>query len=91
MTSNEQRIVCAANRYGAVIVCGARHFDMVMHGVLGKLFCDAEHAQDCEQGFIDNSGKFHNRYEAFKIAEAAGQIRHKTGGPEPRLYSEDLY
>ena len=47
-----------------------------------------------EQGFIDRFGKFHNREEAWKIAEPAGQIRRRVGGDTINggtLFSENLY
>lgn len=42
-----------------------------------------------EQGFVTNTGRFVDREEALLIAQAAGQIKHKHGGPDT-LYSEDL-
>jgi hypothetical protein len=49
---------------------------------------------DLEEGFIDQFGDFHARTEAWKIAEAAGQILHRCGGDDTdggTLYSENLY
>lgn len=92
-------VVCAACRYGDLIVCGARHYDMVMHSQLrqmreDKLF-DFEAAGQAEQGFIDQFGVFMNREEAFEVAKAAGQLnvrRLKTPHPDStELFSEDLY
>ena len=42
-----------------------------------------------EQGFIDSSGHFRSREEAFKIADEAGQII--TGSTRGYLFSEDLW
>lgn len=89
----QQRIVCAAILYGdnGLMVCGARHFDLVMHKTLEFI---GRKVPMCapEQGFIDNNGKFLNRKEAFKVAEAADQINHKTGNIDgTNLFSEDLY
>jgi hypothetical protein len=84
-----QRVVCAAmrNRAGK-IVCGARHYDKIMHEQI-------KHARDawlgCEQGFIDQYGTFLTREEALRIAREQGQIRARCGGDELRLYSENLY
>ena len=39
------------------------------------------------QGFLTNTHRFVNRYEAAEIALAAGQIEHKTD----MLYSEDVW
>lgn len=103
----EQFIVCAAIRKGIknnlrndTIVCGARHFDTVMRIVINTAGWDYT---GWEQGFIDNHGKFLTRKEAWKIADAKGQIRRPTGfeqigNPRPAnvgddgiLFSENLY
>lgn len=52
--------------------------------------------REIEQGFIDNKGKFYNRYEAFLYAREIGQISQTTvqfqeDGGMRQLYSEDLY
>ena len=47
-----------------------------------------------ESGFVDNRGNFLTRTEAWKVAEAAGQILYRVGGDETNggtLYSENLY
>lgn len=49
---------------------------------------------DNEEGFIDQHGNFHTRQQAWKIAEANGQIIHRCGGDTANggtLYSENLY
>lgn len=90
-----RQIVCAAIRFnGDVIVCGARHYDMIMHKVIANLYASKTHldARSEEQGFIDNHGLFLNRADAFVVATEAGQIKHKTGNVNsPTLFSEDLY
>ncbi len=91
----EQRIVCAANRVNNHIICGVRHYDSIMHGMfnfiaLSKYKTDAE----VEQGFVDNSGKFLSRTEAWVVAEKANQIIRRVGGDTAdggTLYSENLY
>lgn len=92
-------VVCAACRYGDLIICGARHFDKVMHSQLKQLREDKlfefESAGRADQGFIDQYGVFMTREEAFIVARDAGQLnvrRSKTpheGSTE--LFSEDLY
>ena len=83
------RIVSAANRYNnRVVVCGARHFDMVMHSVLEAVPSWRKIRE--EQGFIDNRGVFHTREEALVIAKAADQLVGKHQ-PYSQLFSEDLY
>lgn len=92
-------VVCAACRYGDLVIAGVRHYDMVMHSQLkyikeDKLF-DFEVAGKAEQGFLDQFGVFMDRKEAYEVALAAGQINNrteKTGSPSSKiLFSEDLY
>lgn len=100
----QQVIVCAAMRKGDVIVAGARHFDSVMRSQIKAMDTDAPQPWGgCEQGFIDQWGNFLTRREAWKVADAAGQIRRPTGwekefqprpaniGDEAILFSENLY
>lgn len=88
-----QRIVCAANRdkWNGTLLIGVRHWDKFMHDQHSRNtdFCDAG-----DQGFIDNRGNFLTRQEAWKVAEAAGQIIRRVGGDDANggtLYSENLY
>lgn len=92
----EQKIVCAANLFadddGAKFtILGVRHWDALMKHILGVFPDDL---QEIEQGFIDNQGTFLSRTEAWKVAEAAGQIIRRVGGDDANggtLYSENLY
>lgn len=90
-------VVCAACRYGDLIVCSARHHDPVMNRQIMALKeadeIDIQNRGDYEQGFIDQWGKFMNREEALAVATAAGQInvRRPKTFPETELFSEDLY
>lgn len=88
------RIVCAAIRHlSGNIVCGVRHYDANMRGLLENLPFSGFGAQ-VQQGFVDNFGVFHTRYEAWPIAEAAGQIIRRVGGDSEgggKLFSENLY
>lgn len=95
-----RRIVCAANRYGDIIICGARHFDSIMHSAIDSL--DEHLSPKCpsewEQGFIDTWGEFLNRQEAWKIACFTKQVRRLVGSQTKRdpfcgaeLFSENLY
>jgi len=43
------------------------------------------------QGFIDQWCVFMDRQEAWKVAEAAGQIKYGRDYSKGTLYSEDLY
>jgi hypothetical protein len=94
-------VVCAAirNETANEIVCGARHGNclntIVQYGFDSK---------DWECGFIDQKNTFMTRAEAWKVADAAGQIRRPNGwekdydsirpasvGDEGLLFSENLY
>lgn len=86
----QRRIVCAAciNDEG-IMVIAPRHWDKTMHQLNEHVGIDPHTA---EQGFIDQRGVFLNRKHAFEVAEAAGQIRCKTGNIDSKeLFSEDLY
>ena len=85
-----RQIVCAAIRKNGLIICGARHFDEIMRGVI-KAMPEPNYCK-WEQGFIDQKGIFLTRQEAFTLAKERGQIQTKTGSPDiPTLISEDLY
>lgn len=80
-----RRVVCAAMRNSnGTIVCGARHWDRIMHQ-------HASGKSGWEQGFIDQLGEFMTREEAYKVAVEAGQIVRRCGGDDGRLFSENLY
>ena len=88
----EQRIVCAAIRVEDEIICGARHFDEIMHKQIERK--DESHRlkwRKAEQGFIDQFGNFLTREEAFIIADINGQIINKIGYKGNKLFSEHLY
>lgn len=84
-------VVCAANRWGMLVIPSARHFDMTMHEVCKRVFGKESYAK-CEQGFIDQRGIFMSREEAFIVARDAGQlVGREKYGPADILFSEDLY
>ncbi len=89
-----RHVVCAANKYGDIIVPGARHHDVGMNCLIAalggrkKLLDDWNNAE--EQGFIDQYGVFMSREEAAFVVVANNQpLRNRD--PGHRLYSEDLY
>jgi hypothetical protein len=91
----QNRIVCAANLYSVngedTIVLGVRHHCSLMNQNISNLGKEVEKGI---QGFVDKFGKFHTRTEAWKIAEAAGQIVRRVGGDTLKggtLFSENLY
>ena len=85
-------VVCAANRTKTgKIVCGARHYDSIMRN---QVFVNGKRPPEwlgAEQGFIDQFGVYMNRQEAYKVAEAASQIKYGREHSKGTLYSEDLY
>ena len=84
-------VVCAANSYDGLIICGARHYDTIMCKQI-KAFNDGFNFE-AVQGFIDQWGVFMDRKEALQVATDAGQInvRRPKGLPLTELFSEDLY
>ncbi len=91
--SKNSRIVCAAIRDSkGTVVLGARHYDKLMHAAIDAM--PAFGFLPVEQGFIDQFGAYWNRTNAWRVAEAAGQILHRCGGDAANggtLYSENLY
>ena len=92
-TNGKQRVVvCAAiRRKDGKIVCGARHFDAAMRGQFLRGGKRPKKWFSAEQGFIDQWCVFMDRQEAWKVAEAAGQIKYGRDYSKGTLYSEDLY
>lgn len=90
-------IVCAACRYGDLVICSARHHDPVMNAQIRLLKesdeVDIINQGEYEQGFIDQWGNFLNREDALTVAIAAGQVnvRRQKTFPDTELFSEDLY
>lgn len=90
-------VVCAAIKIGDTILCGARHWDTVMHSQRMAMTDIRENAADRhvreQQGFIDQNGVFMDRREALEVAKAAGQIDRRRAKSQPydQLFSEDLY
>lgn len=90
----QRRVVCAANLYtsGKTLI-SARHWDVGMCEQYNSMRL-TETEDKCTQGFIDQWGVFMSRTEAWKVAEAAGQILYRCGGDDAdggTLYSENLY
>lgn len=88
------KIVCAANRYGELIVLGTRHGAPSMYYLLDLVGDDAITAycqDDREQGFIDQYGVFRSRKEAMEICKKNGTELSDRGGSNTLLFSEHLY
>lgn len=102
MNQTKPYVVCAAIRDPETkqIVLGARHYDKLMLYTLMSL---GVKGTGWEQGFIDQFDNFLTRSEAWRVADANGQIRRQTGwesvpnprqanvGDEDELFSENLY
>ena len=92
---NDERIqrvvVCAANRYGELIICGARHHDPIMNNVLDALKTSGiEMSKDQDQGFIDQWGNYITREDAKTIALSSGQLL-RDPDIHDQCFSENLY
>ncbi len=91
-TAIPRRVVCAAMRHSAgSVICSPRHWDKVAVDRVGG---QGGPWKGAEQGFVDQRGVFMTREEAWKVAEAAGQIIRRVGGDTlngGHLFSENLY
>lgn len=100
---SERRVVCAAIRAAnGELVLGIRHYSVDMRVQLalrvdeGRPFANR---LDEDQGFVDQHGVFMDRFEAFEVADRAGQIIRpeacgtglRDGVVAAKLYSEGLY
>lgn len=65
-----------------------RHHN-VIQGMVEWGYTSADIAQSV-QGFVTSTGRFVDRFEAYRIATAAGQIKEKTY-PLDKLFSEDIW
>lgn len=97
-----RRVVCAAIRAsdGSVLL-GIRHYSRDMREQIAARHDGEEfkHRLDEDQGFVDQHGVWMDRFEAFKVADAAKQIIKidacgtglHNGIVAAKLYSEGLY
>lgn len=89
-----ERIVCAANRSGEILLLSARHWDEQMNKQYWRYWEWGGNKQqsDFEQGFYTNWQRFVSREEAMIIAREQGQLFRPKGTHNPDvLYSECLY
>lgn len=86
-------MVCAALRAAdGDILIGIRHYSKDMHALIDKRYMGKfMFLGDAHQGFVDQYGVYMNREEAYKVAEAAGQILYPEACIGKKLYSEALY
>ena len=85
----KQIVVCAANKFDDVILCGARHWDKIMCKQANMMGIKGGTE---EQGFIDQFGTFLTREEAMQIVKDNGQaFDEDRNGQYDELFSEGLY
>jgi hypothetical protein len=102
----QRLIVCAAIRHKetGVMICGVRHGHCLASVRRQGLDDKPYKSKMWECGFVDQNNLFLTREEAWKVADAAGQIRRPFGfeksyedhrkpnvGDEGLLFSENLY
>lgn len=91
---NMERVVASAIKFFPVanpfpmIVTGKRHADVFHTMYLYDIQYDKSSAV---QGFLTDTGRFVNRYEAMKIALAADQIIVPKNLLHDALFSEDVW
>lgn len=94
-----RRVVCAANRYGNLLLLGARHWDETMWKQKNSMELQKIESERYEQGFINTWGEFLTREEAWMVASQNNQIFRFVGSQlatdvgiaGTQLYSENLY
>lgn len=91
MDEVKRRVVCAALRYGNLLILGPRHFDLTMRKQISMHPAVSVDWSIAEQGFVDQLGRFLSRREAWRVAHRAGQIIRRVGGDGEELFSENLY
>ena len=104
MTRLVRLVVCAAIRHreNGFVICGPRHGNCL--NAAARWGDGDQRSEAWECGFVDQSGDFMDRREAWTVADAAGQIRRPRGferhyndqrpanvGDSALLFSENLY
>lgn len=99
-------ILCAANYYDdgkqynngckniktGFVVCGRRHSNCLF--IFSKMYSIRKSLKlqyTEKQGFITNTNRWVDRFEALKIARNANQLITGNGNDTIGLFSEDLY
>ncbi|QHJ74017.1 putative polynucleotide kinase [Acinetobacter phage vB_AbaM_Lazarus] len=89
-----ERIVCAATKFGDLVIPSVRHFDELAWQILDRLGDRTYEMPEQIQGFVTNHFRFVDRNEAWHIAVEQKQIVRRVGGDKSNggtLYSENLY
>ena len=83
------RIKCAAVRYSGKVYEGKDHDDITYQMVIESQ--GAVDLDDCDKGFVTDTGLFVSREAAYVIAGSAGQLGNNWKyGTKARLQSYDL-
>lgn len=97
MLTNQQ-IGAALRADDGSLTIGIRHYSADMVVQITRLGPEGEkfhHRHGKDQGFVDQHGVYMDRYEAYSVAQAAGQIAYPDactqGSKGCKLYSEGLY
>lgn len=89
-----ERIVCAAIKWGDLIIPSVRHHDRLMNVIIRNLK-DPDYVFPTDtklQGFVDNRHKFYNRADAYELVQQNGQHFNPNRNSHSRhLFSEGLY
>lgn len=81
----EETVVCAALKYGALVIPCIRRFDNIAGSLLDAL--GVSDNADIAQGFLTSHRRFLSRADAKKLAILRGQVEDN----EDIMFSEDLY
>lgn len=82
-----------------IVACAIKHRELVYtlpkparhHNILHEIMPYPRNFEYDIQGFITDTGRFVDRYEAWDIAVANDQIYRRCGGDNGRLFSENLW
>lgn len=96
-TKPQSWVVCAANKFpNGFIICGARHWDKIMHNAVEAIEDRKEKGVKGgkeQQGFINQFGEFLTREEAMLLVKENGQRfdYERNGDQDNKLFSEGIY
>lgn len=100
MSGPLERVLCAAiwiddrqshpyqPKPTGVVLSGHRHHQVLVHA---SLLRGVDRHTEKVQGFLTDRGRFVDRIEGYRLAEAAGQLEGRKICKPGELFSEDLY
>ena len=96
MRKPKEFILCSAIKWGEVVISGYRHKDCYKTlDALNNDIPDRTYPGRESQGFLTSTNRYVDRKEAWKIADANGQIKFgrevSDNGDDSELISENLY